>query len=409
MGNRGNTLVVIVAAITIGLAAGCSGSTATDSAGGTTATTTPPEPYAGFTSEQYTGDANWLCRPGKVGQVCDENLDATVIAADGTLTVKPFTKAAAPAIDCFYVYPTISSDQGTNSDLNAGDEERSAVESQAARFGEHCRVFAPVYRQIPLAALTGALSGQPADSTSTSTTPAGTVSPRELAYGDVLAAWKQYMAHDNQGRGVVLLGHSQGTGDLVRLMREEIDPDPVLRSRLVSAVLLGGTVAVPQGADVGGDFANIPLCRTEDQFGCAVTYMSFRATAPPPEDSFFGKPRTGDGEAGCTNPAAITGGPGPADAYFRNDRSWLRNEEAATPITTRWVELPDLITTECKQQNGFTYLEATIQTDPTSPRVDTIPGDLTPQWGLHVVDYSLTMGNLVDLVGKQAAAYEAAR
>ena len=27
---------------------------------------------------------------------------------------------------------------------------------------------------------------------------------------DVLAAWNYYLEHDNQGRGVVLVGHSQG-------------------------------------------------------------------------------------------------------------------------------------------------------------------------------------------------------
>ena len=189
-------------------------------------------------------------------------------------------------------------------------------------------------------------------------------------------------------------------------MREEIEPNPALRERLVSAVLLGGTVAVPDGQDVGGTFADIPLCRTEDQTGCAVTYQSFRATAPPPADSFFGQPRDGNGVAGCTNPTAITGGSGPADAYFRNDRAWLRGALASTPITTRWVELPGLITTQCQSKDGFDYLEVTIKTDPASPRVDTIPGDLTPQWGLHVVDFNIALGNLVDLVGAQAAAYQ---
>ncbi len=402
------TIVVLVAV----LAAACSGSSSTNGAGtaattgtdGTTGTTGGGQPYAGFTSDQYSGDTNWLCRPGKADSPCDRNLDATVINPDGTTTVKPFTKAADPPVDCFYVYPTISSDKGANSDLIAGEEEKATVEGQAARFAEHCRVFAPMYRQIPLAAISGAISGTP--SSQSTTTVAGGQSPGEIAYGDVLAAWKQYIAHDNQGRGVVLLGHSQGTGHLIRLMKEEIDPNPVLRSRLVSAVLLGGTVAVPDGADVGGTFTNIPLCRAEDQTGCAVTYQSFRATAPPPADSFFGKPRSGGGVAGCTNPAAITGGSGPADPYFRADRPWLRNEKASTPITTRWVELPGLITTQCQSKDGFNYLEVTIKTDPASPRVDTIPGDITPQWGLHLVDFNLTLGNLVDLVGSQATAYQ---
>jgi len=409
MRHRGKVFVIAFVILALGGAAACSSSSSDNAdAGGTTTVTGDADPYAGFVSEQYRGDTNWLCRPGKANSPCDNDLDATAIAADGTLTVKPFMKAVDPPIDCFYVYPTISSDKGANSDLNAGDEEKATVEGQAARFAEHCRVFAPIYRQIPLAALSGALSGStPSSTASTTSTTTNPSSPREIAYADVLAAWKQYMEHDNNGRGVVLIGHSQGTGHLIRLMQEEIDPNPAMRQRLVSALLLGGTVAVPDGEDVGGTFANIPLCRAEDQTGCAVTYQTFRATAPPPADSFFGRPRDGKGVAGCTNPAAITGGSGPTVAYFRNDRAWLRGAQAATPITTRWVELPDLITTQCQAKDGFNYLEVTIKTDPTSPRVDTIPGDLTPQWGLHVVDYNVALGTLVDLVGVQAKAYQA--
>ena len=168
MRHRGKLLIVAFVTLAGLGAAACSSSSSSDNAAtgagadGNSATTVAGDanPYAGFTSDQYSGDTNWLCRPGKVDSPCDNNLDATVIDADGTMTVKPFTKAADPPIDCFYVYPTISSDKGPNSDLNAGDEEKATVEGQAARFAEHCRVFAPIYRQIPLAALAGALRGE---------------------------------------------------------------------------------------------------------------------------------------------------------------------------------------------------------------------------------------------------------
>jgi hypothetical protein len=41
--------------------------------------------------------------------------------------------------------------------------------------------------------------------------------------------------------------------------------------------------------------------------------------------------------------------------------------------------------------------------------VDDIVGDLTPQWGLHLVDMNIAMGNLVDIVGQQSKAYLARR
>ncbi len=105
---------------------------------------------------------------------------------------------------------------------------------QAARFSQQCRVFAPVYRQNTVPALLA--QGR-------YTTPES----RQLAYADVLEAWRSYMKNDNRGRGVVLIGHSQGTFHLRRLIRTEIDPKPALRKQLVSALLLGGNVLVKQG------------------------------------------------------------------------------------------------------------------------------------------------------------------
>ena len=89
-------------------------------------------------------------------------------------------------------------------------------------------------------------------------------------------------------------------------IEEEIDGDERLRGLLVSALLLGSTVMVPEGEDVGGDFANVPLCRDESQTGCVITYRSFRDTAPPSADS--GPGETAEGMAACTNPASLGGG-----------------------------------------------------------------------------------------------------
>ena len=50
---------------------------------------------------------------------------------------------------------------------------------------------------------------------------------RALAYDDVRDAWNEYLAHDNHGRGVVLIGHSQGTRVLIQLVKEEIDGKPI--------------------------------------------------------------------------------------------------------------------------------------------------------------------------------------
>jgi hypothetical protein len=378
------------------------------SGGGTTATTAEANlapAYEGYESEQYADDANWLCKPGLADDVCSRDLDATAVFADGTTEVQRHEVADDPPVDCFYVYPTTSFDDAPNSDLQPSEaEEIYTTYNQAARLTAACRVFAPLYRQATLSTI-----GRPP--------PEGGVDPREVAYGDVLDAFRYYVANDSEGRGFVLVGHSQGAGILNRLVAEEIDGEPALRDRLVSAELLGGTVAVPDGQVVGGDFQNVPLCRTRHETGCVVSYASFRSTVPPPPSSFFGRPRDGKGVAACVNPASPEGGPAALQPYFVVEPptgALLGGTSGAQPfadaartseISTPFVTYPDFVVAECVQQGGLSYLSLTVNGDPGDPRTDDIGGDLTPEWGMHLIDANVAMGDLVDLVADQARAY----
>src|SRR5262249_21252799 len=154
--------------------------------------------------------------------------------------------------------------------------------------------FAPLYRQVTLAALRAMLTGQPVKA------------DFELGYNDVLDAWNHYLAHDNAGRGVVLIGHSQGSRILTALIRREIEGKPI-QSQIVSALLPGTNVMAPKGRDAAGPSKHMPLCRSASQNACIITYVSFRATSPPPADSRFGLAK-GDEVVACTNPAALGGG-----------------------------------------------------------------------------------------------------
>jgi hypothetical protein len=339
---------------------------------------------------------SWLCRPG--GQdACAVDLTTTVMAEDGTMTTEPFEPHANPPIDCFYVYPTVSLDAGGNSDMAAGPEERNVVRAQFARFTSQCRPFAPLYRQFTLTALRANAAGKPM------------AADRTLGYNDVLDAWNHYLKNDNQGRGVVLIGHSQGSGVLTQLLRSEIDGKPV-QSRIVSALLLGTNVAVPRGKDVGGAFKNLPLCRAADQIGCVITYVSFRSTIPPPEGSRFGRVAEAGMEAGCTNPAALSGGRGTLQAYLTTGtHQWVTPPRK---VTTPFVSVPRMLTAECVSNDKGSYLEVTVNGDPQDARADDIPGDVmtggtpNPSWGLHLIDVHAAIGNLVGIVAKQADAYQ---
>jgi hypothetical protein len=47
---------------------------------------------------------------------------------------------------------------------------------------------------------------------------------------------------------------------LRRLLADELDERAPQRERLVAAYLAGGSIPLPLGARVGGDFENIPIC-----------------------------------------------------------------------------------------------------------------------------------------------------
>lgn len=406
--------------------AGCSGgddgsadATTTSEADATTTTAPagPIERYADYEPDVYADLANWVCHPA-ADDVCDDGLDATVVEADGTLTEEPWQLDPDASIDCFYVYPTISQDPTEISDRVPGGAERFVTRNQAARLGETCRVFAPVYRQRTLAGLTAALGG------ATTTTVAGQPPQPSPGYTDVLDAFRTYMATENDGRGVVLIGHSQGAGVLNQLLREEIDPNPDVRDQLVAAYLAGSSVRVPEGADVGGDFEQIPLCRAPDQTGCVVSWAAYRVDAPPPPNALFGRPRTGEGVAACNSPASLDGGSAELRSYFPADpaasiltslgagagdgaTAWVSPELGQ--VSTPFVATPGLVSGECVERDGFNYLEVTVAGDPADPRIDDIGGDLTPQWGLHLQDVNLVMGDIVELVREQADAWSSAR
>jgi hypothetical protein len=356
-------------------------------------------------STDYANPAVWLCRPGRQ-DACSAPQDATIVAVDGSLTHEVFHAAKNPPIDCFYVYPTVSNEPGGNSDLNITGAEKLVVNGQFARFAAKCRLYAPMYRQVTLTALRAMIAGKPIPV------------DRDLGYGDVLAAWNYYLAHDNQGRGVVLVGHSQGSGVLTRLIKEEIDGKPV-QDKLISAILMGTSLPVPKGADVGGAFKHVSTCRSNSQTGCVIAFADFRANVPPPENSRFGKAPEGM-QAVCANPAALAGGSGMLDAYLSAGRISTGSDgprerfdwtTPAKPIDTAFVKVPGLLSAECVADAHGSYLAVKVHPSVGGARTNDISGDVVvngqvlQDWGLHLIDANLTMGNLVAIVGDETKAY----
>jgi Protein of unknown function (DUF3089) len=332
---------------------------------------------------------HWLCRPGLAHDPCTPGLKTTRISATGAAlgTFTPATLKRRP-VDCFYVYPTVSDQPTRTASFRVDPEERSIALYQAARYSSLCRVYAPMYRQVTLSALFAGTA---------------TAADRRVGYRDVRAAWRDYLKRYNHGRGVILIGHSQGTFVLRSLITREIDPKPAVRRRLVSALLLGGNVMVKPGKDVGGDFKHVRACHSTTQLGCVIAFSTYDAI--PPANALFGRPANGL-DVLCTNPAALGGGAGKVDTVvpsvpFAPSSSLGKVTpgigypafQAATP----WVEADGLYTAQCSSAGGANVLQIT-----GAPQLNPLPD---ASWGLHLTDANIALGTLAGVVTRQARRY----
>ncbi|MDQ3935152.1 MAG: DUF3089 domain-containing protein [Actinomycetota bacterium] len=369
-----------------------------------------PDAADGKPSAERRAEANvaWLCRPGLESNPCVGDQTTRYFEPDGSSRVGRPEVPANPPIDCFYVYPGVSNQPTPNATKSADPEIRSIAQYQAQRFSTRCRVYAPLYRQVTAAGI--AIASQTRDT-----------SGYDTAFGDVREAWFEYLRAHNHGRGFVLLGHSQGARILRALIRREIDGNPAVRARLVAAMLPGANVSVAKGRRVGGDFANVPACESATQTGCVIAYSTFNSA--PPRNARFGRtdtdpfggalglPSGPEVEPLCTNPAARTGGGleslQPSEPFAPGAWATMLAKTYGGPppsADTPWLQPLDHYTGRCEGFDGANVLM--ISPVAGARTLSPSPDDT---WGLHVVDVSIALGNLVTIVGEQTRAWVADR
>ncbi len=377
---------------------GCSETSGTGGSGGAAGnggeggTRIDPSPYA---------DKDlWLCRPDMESDRCSEaDLSVTEIAPDGTRAVSEVAVNPDPEVDCFFVYHTVNHDPEPGNTETLSNTDPASVEPVfkiAAHYRGLCRVFAPLYHQMSLI-------------TYTAHWPVWEYTDIfQTAYDDVVEAFEYYMRVHNMGRDFVLIGHSQGSHMLKKLLQDKFDDD-ALREQLVSAVLMGptATVQVPDGEVVGGTFANIPLCTSDTENGCVIAFDANPAGVPTTPD--FAVLIIPPMARACVNPSSIGGGPGTL-AAFTYPRTYGDVIPFPDEIDTEWVSYPQLYTSQCSED--FRVLEVDIASE-YAGEVPITPQELQQALvdvrgfanaNLHGAEYFLTNANLVPIVEQQIAS-----
>ena len=152
-----------------------------------------------------------------------------------------------------------------------------------------------------------------------------------------------------------LIGHSQGSIHLLKLLAEEIEGKPVAK-RMLSAILLGWPVEVPEGKLVGGSLKSTPLCTRVGQTGCVITYMTFRAVGPA-AGRRLSRPRLearDDGRLHQPGGARRRHAPG----SIPTGSPCLRSQPGAEPVVwssqgtppTPFLRTEGLVTAECRHE-----------------------------------------------------------
>ena len=294
------------------------------------------------------------------------------------------TDATARAAAAFYIHPTTYNSNALWNAPHAAPDVIPGVDAvvagQASVLDRCCEVWAPRYRQASIAALGASMQ------------------PYDLAYLDVVAAFRQFLARIGD-RPFVILGHSQGALHAQRLITEVVDPDAALASRLVAGYVVGIPVAEAVYAKT---LTRVRACTTPTQTGCIASWATFSERFPAlPQWRAGARARfaplmtaAGTRAIQCTNPLL-----------------WQAGEASAAAVLNLGATLPDpasgalrplapaLVGAQC--MDGA--LVVTPEPPPPFSLLALAPGNY------HLADVALFHENVARNMAERADAWQAAR
>jgi hypothetical protein len=193
------------------------------------------------------------------------------------------------------------------------------------------------------------------------------------------------------------------------LLKRFFDRDPAMRQRLLIAMPIGYALEVSAGKTTGGTFANLPACTRVAETGCVVAYRAFLDGTT--HEPYLSAPSAGH-ESMCVDPAALAqrGRQTLSRSFFPvPQRGWLSLfMRGVNDVTTPFVLLRDYYSARCVAgPNGYRYLAVSERPRPGDQRqspVNISSSLFRTDLGLHLLDFQLAQGDLVDLVAERAAA-----
>ena len=169
----------------------------------------------------YSDLNSWAAHPKKLDSIIDKFYN----------TPKENLKA-----DVFYIYPTLLTNKNNDS-WNASVNDSShnltvrniAIRFQASAWASAGKIYSPYYRQVHYRSFF-----EPHKSS-------GGMDAGVIAYDDIKKAFQFYLKNFNEGRPIIIVGHSQGAYHCISLLKEFFDGKE-LQNQLVAAYLPGSHI-----------------------------------------------------------------------------------------------------------------------------------------------------------------------
>ena len=168
--------------------------------------------------------------------------------------------------DVFYVYPTLFTNyRDPRWNVSTTDHEQNAkvlntaVNFQASAWVTSGKLYVPFYRQAHLRSYSNLENGGK--------------EALLLAYEDVKAAFELYLNKYNQGRPIIIAGHSQGTTHCRLLLKDFFDNKP-LQTQLIAAYIPG--IGIEKD-----EYKTIPVMTNPTETGGFVSWNTYKRNRFP--------------------------------------------------------------------------------------------------------------------------------
>jgi hypothetical protein len=123
-----------------------------------------------------------------------------------------------------------------------------------------------------------------------------------------------------------------------------------------------------------------------------ASYLAGDTSAPP----LFGGARSDGLVSACANPAAPAGGSGMLKFYY----------QASNPP---WVEAVGQLSGTCQAESGAHIFVVTVEPGQFAAEDTAMlkAEEVAPGWGVHPLDISLVLGNILDVLNAEIATWQA--